>query len=183
MSRQHLLRVLTAHRFTLASIVAVCAVMLGSLTSLAGAGSVTYSDVVTGISFVAPAGLDIAPARAGVSGRTTQAIFTTYRQGFDPKVTRVDLTRELSISAYIADRPAGQDLRTFLATNAQGARYVVADLPRLGGIVATGLFQSGPRKYALIPRDAEHVLIVDAYPTFSSRIGLFDAVLATLVVN
>jgi hypothetical protein len=93
------------------------------------------------------------------------------------------MTRELSISAYVADRPAGQDLRAFLAANAPGAKYVVTDLPRLGGILATGLFQAGPRKYALIPRDAGHVLIIDAYPTFSSRIGLFDSVLATLAVK
>src|SRR5712691_3651709 len=176
------MRSLLAYRITLPALLAIGLVMLQSAASFADVG-ITYSDAVTGVSFAVPAALYVSAASPGVGGRTTQAIFSTFARNLDPKVTRVDLSRELTITAYVVSRAPGEDLRAFLARNVQGSPYVVADMPRLHGIVAQGLFQSGPRKYALVPRGPDHVLVVDAYPAFSSRIGLFDSVLATLAVK
>jgi hypothetical protein len=157
-------------------------VMAVSVAAFADVGT-TYSDAATGVSFTVPASLHAAPASRGVGGRTTQAIFSTFSRNFDPRTTKIDLTRELTITAYVASRGPNEDLRALVARSVHGAPYTVRDLPRLRGIVVQGLFEAGPRAYALIPRDADHVLVVDAFPTYSSRFGLFESVLATLAVK
>src|SRR5438128_452690 len=121
-----------AYRIALPVLLAAALVVLQSATSLAEVGT-TYSDPVTGVSFVVPAALHSSAASPGVGGRTTQAIFSTFARNFDPKVTTIDLTRELTITAYVVSRAPNEDLRAFLARNAQGSPYVVADLPRLHG--------------------------------------------------
>lgn len=112
-------------------------------------------------------------------GTTSQATFTTY----DPARTQVDMSQELAITASLTKRLPNEDLRAFAARSTQGASYTTTEYPRLGGIVIEGAFQSGRRKYVLVPRGAETVLMVDAFPTSSSRMSLFDSVLATLQVK
>lgn len=140
------------------------------------AASVSYTDAATGITFEAPPGLVVTPAMAMPDGTTTQALFTTY----DPARTGIDFSRELSISASVVKRAPNEDMRAFAARSAQGAAYSASDYPRLGGLVIEGTFQTGRRKYLLVPHGPDLVLIVDAFPTSSSRLSLFDSVLATL---
>lgn len=173
------MRGLAASAFVLITIVAA-AVLSGQ--AVAQASEVIYRDSVTGLSFRAPAGLAVTPARPGVGGRTTQAIYSTYRGADDPKVS-VDLREHLVITAYVASRLPNEDLRMFAARNAGPAQYTTAALARFNGIVITGSFQTGPRTYALIPRSPDQVLVIDAFPTFSNRIGLFSGVLASLEVK
>ena len=139
-----------------------------------------YEDAVVGIAFTAPAGLVVTHAQPGVDGRTTQAIFRTA--GLQPDRT-VDLANELSISAYIASRATNEDLRAFVARGFAGSYAVSSFSGRNDAIVLDGDGQAGPRRYALIARDPGHVLIIDAFPRYSSRIGLFDQVLGTLEVR
>lgn len=161
---------------------ALAVVLVAPTGALAQTGDSTYRDAVTGVSFRAPSGLFVVPAREGVAGRTTQAIFSTYRGPDDPNV-RVDLRRHLVITAYVATRMTGEDLRAWAARNAPGAKYTVSELPGRDGIVLDGLFQTGQRRYALIPKSPTLVLVVDAFPTSSSRIGMFDGILASLEVR
>ena len=138
----------------------------------------TYVDAATGIAFQAPVGLYVTPAAAGAAGTTTQAIFSTYDRA--KTAQQIDLTRELVVTASVVGRAPNEDLRAFAARNAQGVTYSVSDMPRLRGIVIEGTFQTGPRKYLLVSKSSETVLIVDAFPTYSSLVTIFDTVLATL---
>jgi hypothetical protein len=71
-------------------------------------------------------------------------------------------------------------LSTFAARNAQGADYHITELARLKGVRAKRAFQAGPRKYLVVPKTQDSVLILDAFPANSSRIDIFDSILATL---
>ena len=143
----------------------------------------TYDDEVIGISFVGPAGLIVTPAQTAVDGQTTQAIFRTYTQRPPTaNASPVDLSHELSMSARIARRGTNEDLRAVATRGLEGS-YTVSVLAGRNWILVEGDFQSGPRKYVLIEHGPDHVLILDAFPRYSSRIAIFDQVLATLVVR
>lgn len=149
----------------------------------AQASDAIYSDTATGISFRAPAGLHVTPARIGVGGRTTQAIFATYPGADDPTVRVAAPLQQLVVTAYLATRAPNEDLRAWAAENARNARYTVSDLPGRDGILLDGDFQAGPRKYLLIAKSPTQVLVVDAFPARSARIGIFNALLASLEVR
>lgn len=168
-------------RFFVSALVALLLAALAT-QAVAQTGERTYTDDHTGLSFRAPAGLIVTSSELGVGGRTSQAVFATYRGATNPK-TQVDIRRELVITAYVASRTPNEDLRAWVARNAEGSSYRITALPRANGILLEGLFQAGARKYALFERGPEGVLVVDAYPTFSSRIGLFDGLLASLEVR
>jgi hypothetical protein len=135
---------------------------------------VTYQDEATGISFEAPSGLFFTKAEPAFDGQTTQAILTTYAD-----VNRVtDMRNELRLTARIATRGTNEDLRALAARGFPGYPPVMA-LPG-GGLLLDGSGQAGPRKFALFERGPRHVLILDAFPSDSRRIGIFDGVLASL---
>jgi hypothetical protein len=137
----------------------------------------TYDDPILGITFLAPAGLVVTRAEPGAEGQTTQAIFNTYSNP-----NGADLSRELSITASIVRKGTNDDLRAFAARGFPGS-YTVIPLAGRNGIVLEGDFQSGPRKFVLIERGPDHVLVISAFPRNSSRIAIFDQLLATLVVR
>lgn len=151
-----------------------------STTATPSASLATYADAATGVSFQVPAQLFVTPATSVAGGTTTQAIFATYDRS---QTQVVDLSRELVITASVVARQPNEDLHAFAARNLQGSGYSVSDVPRLQGIIIDGTFQTGRRKYLLVPKTADAVLLMDASPTTSSRIGLFDVVLATLQVK
>ena len=141
---------------------------------------VRYDDPVVGISFIAPRGLLVVPAQPGVDGQTSQAIFRTYSE--PPPGQPIDLGNELSIGAWIATRKTNEDLRALVARGFPGS-YTITSLPGRDGLLLDGDGQAGPRRFAVIAHGPDHVLILSAYPPFSSRIALFDQLLATLEVR
>ncbi len=182
---RHLPRVLCS--ILVGLMVSACAAPVNQLASPSTAFSptlsasptlTTYVDAATGIAFQAPVWLYVTPAVAGAAGTTTQAIFSTYDR--TKTAQQSDPTRELVVTASVVGRAPNEDLHAFAARNAQGATYSVSDMARLRGIVIEGTFQTGPRKYLLVGKSSETVLIVDAVPTYSSLVTIFDTVLARL---
>lgn len=165
----------------LVGISAVAVLISTGLNAAAQSASATYADPVVGVTFRGPSGLHVQAARPGVGGRTTQAIFATYAGATDLQ-TRVDLTRELVITAYIANRLPNEDLRAWASRSTIGAINRITDLRGGTGILVEGSFNAGPRNYAFFARGPDHILVLDAFPAFSSKINIFDGVLASLEV-
>jgi hypothetical protein len=132
------------------------------------------------ITFIGPPGLIVARAQPGLDGRTTQATFSTYVNPTPPR--SIDLINELVITAEIARRGTNADLRELATRNFVGS-YTVTSLVSRKGILLEGDFQSGPRKFVLIERGPDHILLLSAFPRNSSRMAIFDQLLATLVVR
>ena len=130
---------------------------------------------MTGITFEAPSGLFFTKSGAGFDGQTNQAMtLSTYA---DPnRVT--DMKGEVIVIGRIAIRGTNEDLRA-LAVRGFPDYPAATALPG-GGLLLDGSGQAGPRKYALFEHGPRHVLIIEAFPSDSRRIGIFEGILASL---
>lgn len=145
-----------------------------SVAPSSAAAAVRYEDDAIGISFQAPPGLFFTKAEVTFDGETTEAVLSTYAD-----VNRVsDMRGELRVSARVARRGPEEELASLAARGLPGYP-IVKPLPG-GGLLLEGSGQAGPRKFALFEHGSRHVLLLDAFPSDSRRIAMFDEILASL---
>lgn len=168
----------------------VLCVLLGSLALGTGAimaanDLVSYNDAALGVVFVAPRSLNYLPATRTDSafvGQTTTARLSSYPILTEkrPGDYRNEILVELSI--VVRDAATLDDLArghlSLPATTMTRGTAAGRDM-----LLLTGTFANGPREMALIPLDTKRVLLVQAFPAYSTRIAVFHQVLASLALR
>ncbi len=144
-------------------------------------GQATYVDTALGISFTAPANLYYVPARLTNSeflGQTTQATLSTYQIDQPPS----DFRNAFLVTFVAARRETG-DLGTIARGKLRAKGTVKSAAALVGGrpaLVLEGEFANGPRVIALVDAEPTRILVVQAFPTFSSKRQMVDEILKTV---
>jgi hypothetical protein len=170
--------------------VIVC-LMLASLAAATLAVSAasdvdTYNDNALGVAFLAPRGLNYIQAQrtdSAFAGQTTTARLSSY-----PILTAkrpTDYTNQILVELSVAQRD-GRTLEDIAAKRLTQLGPVTSSHAVVGGreaLLLTGTFGNGPRTFALVPLDAYRILVIQAFPSYSTRIGVFAQVLNTLAIS
>jgi hypothetical protein len=153
-------------------------------SSLAATNTTTIiTDNALGVRFTAPAGLYYQPAQQTnfwFAGQTTTARLSSYPLNTAARPS--DFREQILIELSIARRDV-PDLATIAATRVGSAGPVVSAPALVAGHSALrldGAFSNGPRIIVLVVIDAERLLVVQAFPSYSSRGDVLTQVLGTL---
>ena len=166
----------------------VLSVLLLSLVAATGVVTAandaeTYSDDALGLSFVAPRGLNFIQATRTdyeFIGQTTTARLSSYPLLTEKRPS--DFRGEILIEFSTFARDAAT-LDQLAAKRMSPQGLVTSSRRSVAGretLLLGGTFANGPREFAIVALDAQRVLVIQAFPSYSTRIGVFHQVITQM---